>query len=394
MIRNLRLADLKPGMMLGRDLFSSAGALLMEQGMVLTPDRLGQINRWGMSFVPIQFKDEVVAAALRQIIPGRLDVAQTASVRAFLNQGTELKRQTLDLTYRILDNLRDRKTIERSETRRIVTKLVQEAVSNREVLATLLAVRQADNYIFNHSLNVCILAILVGHMLELNPKELIMLGEAALLHDVGMTVIPEEVRNKKGPLTEEEYFQVKKHPRLSADLIGQVMAGEADLVKAILQHHEREDGSGYPDGLAGDEITFFAKILAVVDVYDAMTNTRPYRSFYSPYQTVKSLLTQISSGLNQPVVQAFIAEMSLHPVGSVVRLNTAALGVVVRANRLAPLRPLLRMVRDEQGQPFPDEVFVDLGSDRSIFIAEGIFDGAIITELTADTPQRTGAAGL
>lgn len=392
MIRNLRLTELKPGMMLGRDLFSHAGALLMEQGMVLTPDRIGQIHRWGMGFIPIHFKDEAVAAAVRKLVPGRLNEAQAASVRAFLKHGTEIKRQTLNLTYQILDNLRERKTIDRSETRRVVTKLVQEAVSNREVLATLLAVRQADNYIFNHSLNVCILAILVGHMLEFNPKQLIVLGEAALLHDVGMTVVPEEVRNKQGPLSEEEYFQIKKHPRLSVDLIGPMMAGEADLVKAILQHHEREDGSGYPEGLEDGEITFFAKILAVVDVYDAMTQARPYRSFHAPYQTVRSLLTQINHGLNQQVVQAFIAEMSLHPVGSVVRLNTDALGVVVRANRQAPLRPLLRMVRDEQGQPFAEEIFVDLGSDRNIFISEGIFDGAMITELTADHPPRTGAA--
>lgn len=388
MIRIVRLADLKPGMIIGQDLFNNAGQMLMAENTVLTPDLIARFDKWGTSFVPIKFADEVVTA----VIPGRLTHEQAAGVNAFLAEGVAYKRQALAITYEILDNLRNRKAIDRDTTRGVIIKLVQKASTDRDLLINMLTVRRIDNYIFNHSLNVCILAILVGHMMKLTAKQLILLGEAALLHDVGMTVIPEDVVQRQGPLTEEERFQIQKHPRMSAELIQKMTNTETELLKAVLHHHEREDGSGYPDGLQGEEISPFGKILAVVDVYDAMTNSRSYRSSHPPYQTVKNLLTQVSSGLSQPVVQAFVAEMSLHPTGSMVRLNTGALGIVVRANRQAPIRPLLRMIRDAQGKLYPEEVLVDLMVDRQSFITEGIFDRMLIDELMADDARRSGIA--
>ena len=226
--------------------------------------------------------------------------------------------------------------------------------------------KEHDYCTFIHSVNVAILATLTARELGYKGRCLRYLTMGAILHDLGKLKIPSEILNKSEPLTESELNLIKQHP-----IEGEAMLRNADVLPSILrivrQHHERWDGKGYPDGLSGINIHLDAQIVAVADVYDALTADRPYRKALPPYHALEIILAT-GKDFNPKVVEAFRKSLNLYPEDTIVTLNTGEIGLVVAVPTSFPTRPLVRLLFDSNGRYLNRETYIDLLHELTYFI--------------------------
>ena len=203
--------------------------------------------------------------------------------------------------------------------------------------------KQFDEYTYHHSLSVSMLSMATGRELGLSSDELFRLGRCAMLHDVGKQLIPLEIINKKGKLTEEEYKQVKNHAILGAINLKNNSLGNIEMWNGIMYHHEKVNGTGYPKGLKGKDIPLFSKIIAVADVYDAITSYRVHRSPLLPSEAFELIRKDIGISFEYEVVKAFFAKLELYPINTIVELSDDRLGIVVDSDDIFRLRPVIRI---------------------------------------------------
>jgi HD-GYP domain-containing protein (c-di-GMP phosphodiesterase class II) len=196
----------------------------------------------------------------------------------------------------------------------------------------------------------------------------------ALLHDVGMLRLPKELVNKADKLTNEELQRIKSHTLYAYKIVHEELNYPEDLGLLVMQHHERWDGEGYPQGLKGEEINQGARIISVADAFEAMVSQKPYRNSMIGYQAMKSLLADNSLRFDPDVVKAFIKIMGVYPIGSIILLNNGSMARVVEIRGDAPLRPKITVLIDETGmiQDQSREETVDLLTEKSLFIVRAI----------------------
>jgi len=227
--------------------------------------------------------------------------------------------------------------------------------------------KQHDYWTFVHVINVALLSALTGMCLGYQGKRLKELTLGALLHDLGKLHIPSEILNKPGSLSDEEFALIKQHP-----LIGGEMLKNSHVLPSVLatikEHHERWNGKGYPYGLKGNDIHRDAQIVAVADVYEALTADRPYRKGLPPYHALEMIIAWSGNDFNPKVVQAFRESLILYPENSKITLNTGEIGVVVAIPVQMPTRPLLRLLFDREGRYVNCETYIDLMQDLTRFI--------------------------
>lgn len=229
-----------------------------------------------------------------------------------------------------------------------------------------------DNFI-SHSTNVSIFAIRMGLGFKYSDDELTKLGMAALLHDIGTTRIPEGILTKPGKLTDKELGLIKKHPEHGHKIISEALGREYEwLAEITYQEHEREQGQGYPKGLKGDEIDECAKIIGIVDVYEALTHNRPQRKRILPYNAIRQIIETEKHHFSPKVMKAILSELSIFPLDSFVRLNSNEIGKVIETNKVQPLRPIVKVLLNTKGQKLKEEKIVDLIKSPFLYITESI----------------------
>ena len=272
----------------------------------------------------------------------------------------------------------------------VVNELVGEIIKAPNSVLNLLAIKSMDDYTFSHNINVATLSMVIGQAMGLTLEELRSLGSGALLHDLGKLRIPAWILNKKGKLSASEFEEITRHPRLGIDLLGNTHDLAPKSREVILQHHEKFEGRGYPDGYSGDNISLFARICAVADVYDALTTQRPFRPAFSPYQAMRTLVGSASTHFDPEILRVFLGKTSLYPPGTSVILNDGSSGVVLRANPGALLRPVVRLLKKEDtGEPLPASKAgtVDLSKEWRRFIIGTLPDPAKPLEENPPQPQ-------
>lgn len=227
--------------------------------------------------------------------------------------------------------------------------------------------KQHDYGTFVHCVNVALLATITGMRLGYKEKRLKYLTMGALLHDLGKLNVPKEILNKPGSLKDDEFVIMKQHP-----LMGVEMLKNTPLLPSVLatvkDHHERWNGKGYPYGLIGNNIHMDAQIVAVTDVYEALTANRPYRKGLPPYHALEMIIAWSGKDFNPKIVQAFRESLILYPENAIVTLNTREIGVVVAVPLKMPTRPLIRLLFDNNGRFLNREIYVDLMQDLTRFI--------------------------
>lgn len=219
-----------------------------------------------------------------------------------------------------------------------------------------------------HLVNVCVFAVEIGIGLRYEEDELKKLGMTALLHDIGMARVPENILKKPGKLSNEEFNIVKRHPEEGAAIVKGISGNNTEIAEIILQEHERFDGKGYPRGLKGNEIHEFALIIGIADLYEALTHHRFQRKNLPPFDSMKEILSVERSSFPEKIIKALLSRLPVFPVGSIVRLNSQEIGVVVSTDSYSPFRPTVEIILDTSGKKPRKEKIINLKENPMLYI--------------------------
>lgn len=273
----------------------------------------------------------------------------------------ETRDAAVNLVEKICQDVRMGKMVESKPVKKIVKDLLDEILNNyKRSMVRLAALRSFDEYTFTHSVNVTILSAVMGIEMGLSRKELESLALGGMLHDVGKVKVSYQVLTKSGFLTPREFEKIKKHPLEGYKMVMDDQEGSEIARIIVKQHHERQDGSGYPAGVKRGQINNYAAIVAVADVYDALTTSRPYRKAFAPYEAMRIIIIGSKHHFNQKIVETFITSMSIYPQGSFVQLNTGEMAIVTRTNRRAIIRPVIKLLVDSSGERLKEGLEIDL----------------------------------
>lgn len=246
------------------------------------------------------------------------------------------------------------RTLKSSEIRTSVENITQSIVRNPDAMMLMTNMKAMDDYLVAHSLNVCILSLIFARSLGLDEDKMHDLGMGALLHDIGEIRLPKELLSKPTELNAEEHATMEKHTEYGASILRNNSGIPQTAVDIAMHHHERIDRSGYPNRLGGQEISQSAKIVGIIDVYDALTSATPYRACISSTDALKSMYDWRGALFDSNLVEKFIQCVGIYPVGSTLELNSGEIGIVISAgpeNRLFPKMLLVKEERDKFYDP-------------------------------------------
>lgn len=259
-----------------------------------------------------------------------------------------------------IDDRRLGQMVDTDPLKETVIALLGGILNNPEAALWLTRIREQDELTAAHSINVAVLSVAFAHHLGVPAEQLHAIGLGAMLHDIGLTAVSSEILGKADVLTGDEYDAVRRHPVDGVFSVRKSSALPQVTRDIIRSHHERLDGSGYPDKLAADDIPQHVLIVGLADTYDTMVSDRVYRKGMQPSDVLVELSRNAERTFGKNLVQAFIRCVGIYPPATVVLLNTGAVGVVIASSQEARLQPLVLLLRDPQGQPFEHRHVVDL----------------------------------
>ena len=235
------------------------------------------------------------------------------------------------------------KAVDTAGAQKLVEEISDSVSRNPGALISLARLKTADDYTYMHSVAVCALMVALSKQLSLDEKQTRSAGIAGLLHDLGKALMPMDVLNKPGKLTDEEFAIIKKHPEEGHKLLLSSTGADEMALDVVLHHHEKTDGSGYPKHLKDSEISLFAKMGAVCDVYDAITSNRPYKAGWDPAESLRKMAEWANGHFDPMVFQAFVKSLGIYPIGSLVKLNSGRLGIVIDQSEKSLLTPRIKV---------------------------------------------------
>jgi putative nucleotidyltransferase with HDIG domain len=267
----------------------------------------------------------------------------------------------------IFSEVRLGRAIDAEECLPLVDEIASSVWRNPGAMISLARLKTHDDYTYMHSVAVCALMVSLARQLGADEQETRVAGIAGLLHDMGKALMPLDVLNKPGKLTDEEFRVIKSHPERGFELL-QGGAAPAAALDVCLHHHEKMDGGGYPKGLRGDQISKMARMGAVCDVYDAVTSDRPYKAGWDPAEAIRNMAEWRGGHFDDAVFQAFVKSLGIYPTGSLVRMHSGRLAVVVSQNERSLVTPMVKVFFSTRSQMHIPPELVDLAhpscSDR------------------------------
>jgi putative nucleotidyltransferase with HDIG domain len=296
-------------------------------------------------------------------------------------QAAESSRLTFDsarsMATSIMDGLRVGRSLDMNECRDVVEDIVTSVLANKDALRFLSMIKHKDSYTAEHSMNVCILSANFARHLGLMEFEIKEIALCALLHDVGKSRVPVEVLNKPGKFTREEAYIMAEHPTHGRNILMSVSEDFKQATDVAHSHHERIDGKGYPRGLSRGQISYYSRIVALADAYDAMTSHRCYGRAKPSETALKEILRARGSHFDSELANAFVECIGIYPSGSLVKLGGGQLAIIVEANSDDFARPRVLVVTDAKGQIIRQHHLLDLAEpcNQSLSIVSEVANG-------------------
>ncbi|MGZ5052919.1 MAG: HD-GYP domain-containing protein [Methylobacter sp.] len=298
----------------------------------------------------------------QQPIPEQVKRNKALGFAATFEQSAHTYQETGDLIKHVMEDVRFGNPLSIKAVKEAASQCVDKVLENSDAMLLLTQLKHQDQYTAQHSLNVCILAILLGRELGLSGDDLNTLGLCALLHDIGKARIPLEILNKPGKLEDEELDIMRLHPEFGRDILTTTSNIAAEAVDVSYNHHENLVGTGYPRGLDKTSLSNFSKIVAIADVYDAITSDRVYQQG-RPHLLALDILAQgMHTQFDAELVVRFVNCIGLYPQGNLVEFTNGEVGIVVQQNKNDRLKPKVLLVLDEHRNAV-DERLLDLACD-------------------------------
>jgi putative nucleotidyltransferase with HDIG domain len=296
----------------------------------------------GRATISIAESEAEVDAELSRAAEGFRETAPVP-VAVEVARATKICAQSKRAVTSMFQEARMGKAVNTAGALKLVEEISDSISRNPGALISLARLKTADDYTYMHSVAVCALMIALAKQLRLDEAQTRSVGIAGLLHDLGKAMMPMKVLNKPGKLTNEEFDIIKKHPEEGHKMLLASTGADAIALDVVLHHHEKTDGSGYPKRLTDKDISLFAKMGAVCDVYDAITSNRPYKAGWDPAESLRRM-AEWSNGHFDPVVfQAFVKSVGIYPIGSLVKLNSGRLGIVIEQAEKSLLTPRIKV---------------------------------------------------
>jgi HD-GYP domain-containing protein (c-di-GMP phosphodiesterase class II) len=350
-------------MITARNVFSTDGRMLLAADKEITESYIRRLQEM-----------EVYAIYVRNPLFDDVEIPLVLS--------EETRIQSMQTVKRAFEVLRNKRTdVSFDEVQSVSRRIIAEVLRNRRALVHLTEIRSHDDYTFAHSVDVCGLSVLVAVHLGYTEVKLQELAVGALLHDVGKTKIEPALLNKQAALDEDEMAMMRGHAMFGFDMLRSYQ-GKMTLpsIHIALQHHEKYDGTGYPRGLSKEDIHEYSRIVSIADVYDAITSDRPYRKALLPHEAYELMLFNGSQHFDPVILPLFLQRIAIYPVGTVVRLNTGDIGVVISVPPEMPLRPTLRLILDKNRRLYPGVIEFDMQNHLTSFVDQ-VVDGQELMKL-------------
>lgn len=260
----------------------------------------------------------------------------------------------------VINDLRKGDGIQVEKIKAAVSPIIDSVMRNQDAMSWLISLRKQDEYAYSHSIATSVWALVLGRHLGFERHGLQTLAMGGILLDIGKVAIPESIVAKAGPLTEEEADIMQMHVEYGERLAKRTPGISQEILEMIRSHHERHDGSGYPNGIAGSDIPVYGRIAGLVDCYDAMISRRAHAEAKSSYDAVRELNLLAGTEFQRELVEQFVQALGMFPTGTTVELNSGEVGIVIEQNRIRRLRPKIMLVLDKDKQPLSAGKIVDL----------------------------------
>ena len=340
--RTLSIFECKPGMKIAQTIHNDFGAVMIVENTILDRQILDRLESM-------------------DVLDVKIVVENKEQVRKNYNDNVESKySQNVQDVKEIMEELGKGLPLDMTRVEAVMDTIKSGIYSNGRVMGPLSLQKDIKNYIYSHSINVSFMAMTLGKWMKCSEETIKHLIQAGLLHDIGKAKISDDILNKPGQLTDKEFAKIKQHPRYSYDYLKGIDQIHIDVLLGILTHHEREDGTGYPIGVTSEKINLVGKILAVIDIYDAMTSERYYRKAQTPFEVFELMQNGSFGKLHPVILNKFIRNMSEYFKGSTVALSNGDQGEVIFINYKQISKPIVKV----------GEEFIDLSLKPKLKISE------------------------
>lgn len=351
-MKEITVDSLKQGMIISSDIFNDLGSIILTEGTEINERHLEYFKTHNIKLI---YVDEEFKSYEDLSFNKLISTDKYKSINTHYGQVLEeFKRFYFQVQNKEFE-------FELEVLEQELIPLVDHLLNDNDILGSLRLVSFRESYHFTHAVNVAMLGSMLGKWLNLDRETIQMIAMAGLLHDIGKTQVPQELLFKTTRLTLAEMEQVKAHSMLGYESLKANPKIPKEVLAAVLFHHERNDGSGYPSGLKEEQIPYLARIIGVVDVFDAITSDRIYKNGISSFQAFSIIKDESFSGLDPTISDVFLSNIASHFINNRVELSNGKTGEVVYVNRYALNRPLIKL---ENGE------FVDLSTDYSLEVED------------------------
>lgn len=350
-MRFVPISSLIEGMVCGKSLYDVSQQLLLRKGTVIQKGYIKRIEELG--YQGIYIEDELSKdIEVKDVISDELRMSAIKAVKDICIYAEQPKAAKAQLDEKV------------NNTKLLISHIVEQILESKDTMLNLIDLKFYDDYTFFHSVNVAVLSILIGVELGLDKSDLLNLGLASILHDIGKMFVDKDILNKPGKLTPEEYEMVKEHPTYGFNFLKESYEIPTTAYVAVLQHHEKYDGTGYPMQKAKDEISLIGRIIGISDVYDALTSKRPYRSPLLPSEAMEYVMANGGIMFDVMLTKIFARKVAPFPNGTYVKLSNGLMGIVAENFEDACMRPKVKIIIDANGHKV-DPFMVDLRLDKN-----------------------------
>lgn len=347
-MQKISLKNVQDGMIVARNIYDSEGQKLLSVGTILNSQYIRRLLQLSIPAIYVKFNDDDDDIDCPDDI-----ISEETRVSAIKNLSTAFRKcqATSNVDMPLFE----------ATTKNLVDALL----SNRSNVIQMNDIRCYDDYTFAHSVNVSILSAMLAMFRDYTPKRLHEVTLGALLHDIGKIKIPKPILNKIGSLTAEEFAIVRKHSEDGFNILRKCRDMSIVPMHVAFQHHEKYDGTGYPRGLKGAEIHEYARIVAIADVYDALTADRPYRIACLPYEAYRIMIQYANKQFDNELLETFFSYIAVFPVGCTVQLNTGEYGIVTDVEQNYTFTPKIKLLTTADNKLCQGNIILDLKKEKS-----------------------------